>query len=259
LIYSILRENPLKYELRQYNFNTGEDTWLADWATNVEFSPDGSQIAYFAWPQGVGEEKMGLWIMNADGSNPHLVASGALLYPSWSPAGNELAIQGGLMDQAVIIIAGTEATNPWIVTEGEYPAWSRTGRIAFRHCFGSDCGLWTINPDGQGLQRLTTGGGDGGPAWSPDSSKVAFISKDDGNWEIYVINADGTGKTRLTNSPTSDGLPTWSPDGKWIAFRSDRDGKWALYVMRYDGSDVRRIVDAPVLPLWWFEKMSWKQ
>ncbi len=63
---------------------------------------------------------------------------------------------------------------------------------------------------------------------------------------------------RLTNSPSSDGLPVWSPDGQWIAFRSDRGGGWAIYAMRADGSDLRKIVDAPVLPVWFFEKMGWR-
>jgi TolB protein len=87
---------------------------------------------------------------------------------------------------------------------------------------------------------------------------LAYISKEDGNFEIYAINADGSNKVRLTTNPSSDGLPVWSPDGKWIAFRSDRGGAWAIYVMRADGSDVRKVVDAKVLPLWFFEKMDWR-
>ncbi|MCS6843362.1 MAG: hypothetical protein NZ528_03425 [Caldilineales bacterium] len=64
--------------------------------------------------------------------------------------------------------------------------------------------------------------------------------------------------SRLTNNPSSDGLPVWSPNGQWIAFRSDRDGAWGIYVMRADGSNVRKLTDAPVLPVWFFEKMAWK-
>jgi TolB protein len=49
------------------------------------------------------------------------------------------------------------------------------------------------------------------PAWSPDGKKIAFLSERDGNPEIYVINADGSAQTRLTNNPGEDGDPAWEP------------------------------------------------
>jgi Tol biopolymer transport system component len=64
---------------------------------------------------------------------------------------------------------------------------------------------------------LTAGGqpgdsaSDGVPAWSPDGTRIAFESERDGNLEIYVMNADGSGVTRLTNDPASDSTPAWSP------------------------------------------------
>ena len=58
------------------------------------------------------------------------------------------------------------------------------------------------------------------PVWSPDGSKVAFISTRDGNDEIYVMRADGTEQTNLSNNPGHDSLPAWSPDGEFIAFIS---------------------------------------
>ena len=134
---------------------------------------------------------------------------------------------------------------------GEYPAWSPVDDwIAHRGCYGADCGLWITHADSGERRRLTTGGGDGQPAWSPNGKQIAYISKDDGNFELYRVNRDGSGKVRLTNDVHSDGLPVWSPDGKWIGFRSDRSGKWVIYVMAADGSNVRKIVDADVLPLW---------
>ncbi len=48
-------------------------------------------------------------------------------------------------------------------------------------------------------------------AWSPDGTKIAFNSDRDGNSEIYVMNADGSNPTRLTNNPDSDSNPSWSP------------------------------------------------
>ena len=53
-------------------------------------------------------------------------------------------------------------------------------------------------------------GGDGEPA-APASGKIAFASDRDGNFEIYVMNADGSNQTNLTNNPARDGEPSWSP------------------------------------------------
>lgn len=70
--------------------------------------------------------------------------------------------------------------------------------------------------------------------------KIAFVSARDGNPEIYSVNADGSGLTRLTNDPSDDGDPVWSPDGQRIAFVSNRSGDYEIYVMNADGSDVVR-------------------
>ena len=73
------------------------------------------------------------------------------------------------------------------------------------------------------------------------SGRVAFVSNRDGNSEIYVMNADGTGLTRLTNDPAVDAYPAWSPDGNRIAFTSSRDGHYNIYVMNADGTGVTQL------------------
>jgi TolB protein len=78
------------------------------------------------------------------------------------------------------------------------------------------------------------------PAYSPDGTKIAFMSNRDGNPEIYVMNADGGGVRRLTNSPAIDVTPTWSPNGTQIAFTSDRSGTPQIYVMSADGLEAPR-------------------
>jgi len=74
-------------------------------------------------------------------------------------------------------------------------------------------------------------------------SRIAFVSNRDGNNEIYVMNADGSGVTRLTDNPANDTDPTWSPDGSRIAFSSTRAGNYDVYVMNADGSGVTRLTN----------------
>ncbi len=70
---------------------------------------------------------------------------------------------------------------------------------------------------------------------------IAFVSVRDGNHEIYVMAADGSGQTNLTNNPAQDDNPAWSPDGTKIAFQSNRGGNIDLYLMDADGGSVTQL------------------
>lgn len=76
---------------------------------------------------------------------------------------------------------------------------------------------------------------------APDGSRIAFTTGRDGATEIYVVNSDGSGLTRVTNHPGDDFTPTWSPDGSRIAFASDRDGDAEIFVARPDGSGLTQL------------------
>lgn len=81
---------------------------------------------------------------------------------------------------------------------------------------------------------------------TPDNStvsRIAFATNRDGNWEIYVMNSDGSNPHNITNNPGTDSHPSWSPDGSKIAFQSERDGNWEIYVMNSDGSKQVRLTD----------------
>ena len=78
------------------------------------------------------------------------------------------------------------------------------------------------------------------------SGRIAFAADRDGNAEVYVMNADGTGQTNLTSNPAMDSSPAWSPDGSKIAFASDRGGNADIYVMDADGTGQARLTDSPV-------------
>ena len=87
---------------------------------------------------------------------------------------------------------------------------------------------------------------------TPDG-RIAFASDRDGNWDIYVMNADGSGVTQLTHNSANEASPAWSPDGSRIAFHSDQGGNGDIYVMNADGSGVTRLTDHPAqdwVPAW---------
>ena len=90
-------------------------------------------------------------------------------------------------------------------------------------------------------------------AQAPTTAKIAFASNRDGNWEIYLMNPDGSQQKRLTQNSARDLSPVWSPDGEQILFVSNRDGVSDLYVMDADGKHVRRVFRKSALrvePTW---------
>jgi len=101
--------------------------------------------------------------------------------------------------------------------------------------------LQSVNITGQDRKPLTTSSINHWPSFSPDGKKLAFGSSRDGDYEIYVMDADGNNVRRLTRSPGIDQRPAWSPDGQRLAFVSNRDGNYEIYVMHADGSNVRRL------------------
>jgi Tol biopolymer transport system component len=158
-----------------------------------------------------------------------------------------------------VLMAGALLALPFA---GATPS-GRNGRIAFQR--QDHFGNWQIATASDRLRtpkKLTTEAADSqDPVWSPDGSKLAFDSSrfdpfpGDAVWlnDVFVMNADGTGVTRLTNSGFN-AYPAWSPDGSLIAFASDRGGgacpysyscELRIYVMRPDGSDVRQVATHP--------------
>ena len=79
------------------------------------------------------------------------------------------------------------------------------------------------------------------PAKAPETAKIVFTSRRDGNFEIYIMNLDGSDQKNLTQHRAKDTSPIWSPTGEQILFTSDRGGIEDLYLMDPDGTNVRQV------------------
>jgi tetratricopeptide (TPR) repeat protein len=123
------------------------------------------------------------------------------------------------------------------LVQGDTPDWSNDAqRLTARTTV-----LAVMDRTGGGVSQLTSGPSDSSPDWSPVATKIAFMRDTGGNWDIWVVNADGSGEQRLTTDTAVDGLPAWSPDGTHIAFLSNRGGTWAIWAMKADGSDQHKL------------------
>jgi TolB protein len=180
--------------------------------------------------------------------------------PDWSPDGKEIAFNGeGVQDTLDIVVINVQSRALRNLTKGgglNYdPAWSPDGRqIAFASERTDDSTgdyddhyeIYVRGRDAEVAKLTHNDSDDLEPVWSPDGTMIAFMSKRDGNWEIYAMKADGSAQRNLSDNPADDEQPAWSPDGRKIAFVSDRtDGLQELFVMNADGSGVRRLTSVP--------------
>jgi TolB protein len=127
---------------------------------------------------------------------------------------------------------------------GAQPTWSSDSqKLAIKTCAPA-CGLWQVNFDGSEAKPLTTDGTDSYPTWSPTGQFLAFTSRRDGNWEIYLLRLDDNSLQRLTNRPATDVTPVFSPNGQEIYLRTDDQGggdAWRITAITIDGSSERLV------------------
>jgi len=234
-------------------------------------SADGRRIAF----QFEQDSLPDIYVMRDDGSGRARLTDdpGSDQWPAWTPDGrigfcSDRVTQPGFCQ---IYLMDASGHNQARLIDSDYSdadaAWSPDGtRIAFDSMRNGRLGIYVISADGTGLTNLTNSTGavpkptalpggaqaivigsdwrqDQTPSWSPDGSRIVYESARGDNFEIYVMNDDGTGEANLTNHPAYDGMPSWSRDGLRIAFVSDRDGSMEIYVMNADGSGVTRLTD----------------
>ena len=214
--------------------NGGMPTW----------SPNGQQIAYEG--SSGTSATTGLYIVNADGTNrtqltfPAAAGSCQDHLPHWSPNGAKIAAFrycGNVAVQPVIIVDVATGSITTLPVNGWYPQWSPDGQHITFTAYGLQQGdlykIKMMNPDGSNVTTLYThvpGGSSGppDPEWSPDGTRIAF--GDEGQTGIYIMNADGTGVTRIKTGRVEH--PSWSPDGTQILY----DSANALYLTNTAGT-----------------------
>jgi Tol biopolymer transport system component len=199
------------------------------------WSSDGARLAFARQQSGVNFE---IYTMNADGSGLIALTQNSAIdaSPTWSPDGTRIAFSSNRSGHNLIYRMGADGSGVTPLTNSSAsdgtPAWSPDGaRIAFTR--SGD--IHVMDATGSGVTRLTSGSGvDREPAWSPDGTKIAFQRQAAGtsSFDLFVVNADGTGLTQLTSSGVAKS-PTWSPEGTKIAFESARE----VVVMDADGTD----------------------
>ena len=109
--------------------------------------------------------------------------------------------------------------------------------------------VWVMNEDGSGRERLTDLYSAKRGDWSRDGQRLVFDGRfyaTLNDFDIGVMNADGTGLRRITRGPAQDTMAAWSPDGRWIAFERQQD----LWLVRSDGSGAHRLVKNGGSPDW---------
>jgi TolB protein len=231
-------------ELRIWNSKTQVDSLVVATASAgfaPVWSPGGESIAF----QDTIEGQTDICLINPDGSglknltqNPARDGS-----PAWSPSGKQIAFvsnRDGDYGRLQIYVMNADGSNQHCVyytkAMSADPCWSPDGKcIVFANDREGDrlgnFEIFSIQPDTSAPERRLTfrRGYDVYPVFSPSGKRIAFVSNADGNPEIYVMNADGTGLLRLTRDPADDITPRWSPDETKLIFSSNRGGKFALY------------------------------
>lgn len=244
--------------------------------------PEGEKIAYYSGT--------GIYFMNPDGSGKMRVATGNYDLPVISPDGSKIAYQKTRNGNVDVYVSNADGSEERRLTDNSAsdgaPSWSPDGkRVAFQSNRGGDYNIYIMSVDGNGVRRVTGGGYDfspdwsprgdeiaferkgiiytvsissgntsrltegGSPDWSPDGSRIAFDDGFTGN--VFVINADGSGRRQLTSGRLSSTSPAWSPDGGKIAYSQGLRGERLseIYTINADGSGKEKVASDDRLSL----------
>ena len=204
-------------------------------------APAGPWIVFHSDP--VGDSRLSL--MRPDGSDLRLLTDTVAGYPfgAWSPDGSRVAFLSGSFGEGALLVIDANGSGESQVTDlaTRPPEWSPDGaKLMFEAVEG---GIFSVGADGSGLIEIASDGH--GPMWSPDGTRIVFFAEVDGNVDVYVMDADGSNRSRVTSDPAEDVSPAWAPTGDRIAFVSERRNNVDLYVIDPEGTHEVRLTDDP--------------
>jgi TolB protein len=216
------------FDLYMMILQTSQIMPLTDEIGNVfspEFSPDGEEILFINRKPDSPTE---LWVIRRDGSNPRLIFGGpnyrgpnTIVSASWSPDGSKIAMAMSVQnpfEYQIFVMDSEGKTDPQRITYGMMGItgsvdWSPDGKaILISAGPVEDKDIFRYEIESGLITRLTFGGNNNAPVYSPDGEWIAFNSlRNGGQADIYLMRADGSELTRLTDNPEPDWQPQWEP------------------------------------------------
>jgi eukaryotic-like serine/threonine-protein kinase len=279
IVYSTMFGNMLS------RFSLGGELWVVNLASREKrrleagpdavqpaWSPNGQRIAFWGLRNGSKRE---IWTIPATGGTPVSVTNDDFddVNPVWSPDGRWLYFTSnrngrwGIWRLPIDETAGTPLGQPeWIPTTSDnslefsiakngqrmiYTSARKANQI-FRIAFDTANGQVRGEPlkVTQSERYIVT------PDVSPNGEQIAYYSYGDPQFDLYIVNKDGTNPRQLTNDSAKDRYPRWSPDGQRLAFFTDRTGKYEVWAFRLESGEFQQLTFSQpsqpgyVAPVW---------
>jgi len=217
------------------------------------WSPDDNNIAFVKNNQSSGGNNE-IYTIRVDGSNEiKLTNQDNNFSPQFSPDNRSIIYTSSNNNGTGIYKMNRDGSNKQLLTPPDKsfgdPVVSPDGKlIAITSYDAKGSQIFVMHNDGSNLKQLTFTAsprsfpgwpvdGNYNPVWSPNSSQLVYVSFENGSPDIFLIQSNGAGNKRLTDTPMRDENPCWTKDGNFILFSSNRNTKLSseIYIMKTDG------------------------